>query len=185
MEYSNQQLVEKIKTGDIAAFETIFSKYYVYLCLISEQIVRNQSDAEEIVSDVLLKVWNIRGKFEIASSLKAYLIKAVYNASLNHLENNKFRNNLTQRINNSDSELLIWDNNYPLGQLFEKEILEALDHGINDLPDACRQIFLLSRNENMKYSDIARRQGVSVNTVKTQMKIALVRLRETLKDFLT
>lgn len=184
MEDSNQQLVEKIRTGDISAFETIFNKFYVYLCLLSEHIVRNQHDAEEIVSDVFMKVWNIREKLEITTSLKAYLIRAVYNASLNHIESNKFRKELTQSISDSDSELLIWDNNYPLGQLFEKEILEALDQGINSLPDACRQVFILSRNENMKYSDIARSQGISVNTVKTQMKIAMLRLRETLKDFL-
>ncbi|MBI5009410.1 MAG: RNA polymerase sigma-70 factor [Bacteroidia bacterium] len=174
-----------MRTGDIVAFETIFNKYYVYLCLISEHMVKNPSDAEEIVSDVFMKIWNLRDKFEITTSVKAYLIRAVYNASLNHIESNKFRNKLTQNITSSDSELLIWDNNYPLGQLFEKEILETLNQGINTLPDACRQIFILSRNENMKYSDIARRQGISVNTVKTQMKIALVRLRETLKDFLT
>lgn len=184
METSKQQLIENIRNGDVTAFETIFNQYYVYLCLISEHIVRNPSDAEEIVSDVFIKVWNIREKVEITTSVKAYLVRAVYNASLNHLESNKFRNKLTQSISNSDSELLIWDNNYSLGQLFEKEILEALDQGIKALPDACRQIFILSRNEDMKYADIARKQGISVNTVKTQMKIALLRLRETLKDFL-
>ncbi len=184
MEPSNQQLIENIRHGDVAAFEILYKQYYIYLCQISEHIVRNPSDAEEIVSDVFFRVWNTREKVEITKSIKAYLIKAVYNESLNHLESNKFRNKLTQSISNSDSELLIWDNNYPLGQLFEKEILEALDQGINALPDACRQIFLLSRNEDMKYNDIACKLGISVNTVKTQMKIALARLRETLKDFL-
>jgi RNA polymerase sigma-70 factor (ECF subfamily) len=62
--------------------------------------------------------------------------------------------------------------------------MNILDQGINKLPDACRQIFILSRNEDMKYSDIADKLGISVNTVKTQMKIALARLRETLKDYL-
>lgn len=185
MEYSDQQLVDKIRSGDITAFETIFNKFYIYLCLLSEHLVRNQHDAEEIVSDVFMKVWNIREEFEITTSLKGYLIRAVYNASLNHIESNKYRKELTQSISGSDSELLIWDGNYPLGQLFEKEILEVLDQGINSLPDGCRQIFLLSRNENMKYSDIAQKQGISVNTVKTQMKIALSRLRENLKVFLS
>lgn len=185
MEYSDQQFADKIRSGDIAAFETIFNKFYIYLCLLSEHLVRNQHDAEEIVSDVFMKVWNIREKLEITTSLKAYLIRAVYNASLNHIESNKFRKRLTQSISDSDYEILVWDDNYPLGQLFEKEILEVLDQGINSLPDGCRQIFLLSRNENMKYSDIAQKQGISVNTVKTQMKIALSRLRENLKVFLS
>jgi RNA polymerase sigma-70 factor (ECF subfamily) len=80
--------------------------------------------------------------------------------------------------------LLAWDSDYPLGQLYEKDVLEILDQGINKLPDSCREIFLLSRNDDLKYADIAEKQGISVNTVKTQMKIALSRLRDNLKDYL-
>lgn len=184
MEDSNQQLINSIKQGDITAFETLYKKYYIFLCLIAEHIVRNPSDAEEIVSDVFVKVWNIREKLNITASIKSYLVKAVHNTSINFLERNKISNKLTDSLNDSDYKLLAWDSDYPLGQLYEKEIMNILDHGISDLPDACRQIFILSRNEDMKYSDIADKLGISVNTVKTQMKIALSRLRETLKDFM-
>jgi RNA polymerase sigma-70 factor (ECF subfamily) len=184
MDSSNLQLIKNIRQGDVAAFEILYKEYYIYLCLISEHIVKNPSDAEEIVSDVFIRFWNIRERIEITTSIKAYLVRSVYNASLNHLESFRLQNRLTDRFNNSDYELLIWDNNYTLGQLFEREILEILEKGISDLPDACRQIFLLSRNENMKYSDIAGKLDISVNTVKTQMKIALARLRESLKDYL-
>lgn len=184
MDSSNQQLINNIRHGDVASFEILYKEYYVYLCLISEHIVRNPSDAEEIVSDVFVRFWNKREKIEITTSIKAYLVRSVYNASLNHLESFRLKNSLTDRFSNSDYELLVWDNNYTLGQLFESEILEILEKGISDLPDACRQIFLLSRNENMKYSDIAGKLDISVNTVKTQMKIALARLRESLKDYL-
>src|SRR5450759_3157409 len=85
MEDSNQQLINSIKQGDIAAFETIYKKYYIFLCLIAEHIVRNPSDAEEIVTDVFVKIWNIREKINITSSIKAYLVKAVHNLSLIHI----------------------------------------------------------------------------------------------------
>jgi len=62
--------------------------------------------------------------------------------------------------------------------------MNILKSGIDSLPESCRQIFLLSRNEDLKYSDIADKLGISINTVKTQMKIALARLREILKDYL-
>jgi len=184
MEYSNQQLINGIQQGDIAAFEELYKKYYIFLCLIADHIVRNPSDAEEIVSDVFVKLWNIREKVDITTSIKAYLVKAVHNTSLNYLERHRISNKLTDSLSNSDYELLAWDNDYPLGQLYEKEIMNILDQGISALPDACRQIFMLSRNEDMKYSDIADNLGISVNTVKTQMKIALSRLRENLKDYL-
>jgi len=184
MEDSNQQLINSIKQGDIAAFETLYKKYYIFLCLIAEHIVRNPSDAEEIVTDVFVKIWNIREKINITSSIKAYLVKAVHNTSINFLERNKISNKLTDSLNNSDYKFLAWDSDYPLGQLYEKEIMNILEHGISALPDACQQIFILSRNENMKYIEIADKLGISINTVKTQMKIALARLRETLKDYM-
>ena len=184
MEYSNQQLINGIKQGDVVAFEELYRRYYIFLCLIAEHIVRNSSDAEEIVSDVFVKIWNIRDKIEITSSIKAYLVKAVHNTSLNYLERSKISKKLTDSLSNSDYKLLAWDSDYPLGQLYEKEIKDILEKGIKTLPDACRQIFILSRDKDMKYNDIADKLGISVNTVKTQMKIALVRLRENLKDYL-
>ena len=184
MEFSNKQLINAIKLSDIAAFEELYRQYYIYLCLVAEHIVRNPSDAEEIVSDVFVKLWNIRDKIEIATSIKWYLVKAVRNTSLNYLEKNKKSNNLTISLSASDYEILAWNSDYPLGQLFQKEILNILENGINELPDACREIFLLSRNEDMKYDQIAGRLRISVNTVKAQMKIALARLRNNLKDYL-
>ena len=184
MEYSNQQLINGIKQGDVAAFEELYKQYYIFLCLIAGHIVKNPYDAEEIVSDVFFKLWNIREKIDITTSIKAYLVKAVQNTSFNYFERSKITKKITDRISNSDYQLLAWDSDYPLGQLYEKEIRNILDDGINELPDACRQIFLLSRDKDMKYCDIADKIGISVNTVKTQMKIALARLRETLKDYL-
>ena len=184
MEYSNQQLNNGIRQGDIAVFEELYKQYYVYLCLIAEHIVKNHSEAEEVVSDVFVKLWMIREKTEITTSIKAYLVKAVHNTSINYLEKHNLENKLTDSLSKSDFELLAWSSDYPLGQLYTKEIMEILDHGINTLPECCRQIFLLSRNEDMKYCDIACKLGISVNSVKTQMKIALSRLREILQDYL-
>ncbi|MEI8225442.1 MAG: RNA polymerase sigma-70 factor [Bacteroidota bacterium] len=184
MELSNQQLINGIQKGDVAAFEELYRQYYIFLCLIAEHIVRNHSDAEEIVSDVFVRLWNIREKIDITTSVKGYLIKAVHNTSLNYLERFRLTHKLTDSLSNSDYEFLAWDSDYPLGQLYEKEIMNILEQGISELPDGCRKIFILSRNEDMKYSDIADKLGISVNTVKTQMKIALARLRENLKDYL-
>jgi RNA polymerase sigma-70 factor (ECF subfamily) len=184
MEYSNRQLINGIQQGDIAVFEELYKKYYVFLCLIAEHIVRNPADAEEIVSDVFVKLWNIRKKINITISIKGYLVKAVHNTSLNYVERRGFNSKRIDSFANSDYKLLAWDSDYPLGQLYEKEITQILERGISELPDCCRQIFILSRNEDLKYSEIADKLGISVNTVKTQMKIALTRLRENLKDYL-
>lgn len=184
MDDSDKYLINGLRQGNIAAFEELHKRYYVFLCLISEHIVRNPCDAEEIVSDVFVKLWNMREKLEITFSIKSYLTKAVHNTSLNHIEHNKQRNLLTSSLSDSDQKLLSWDSDYPIGRLYKSEILEILGQGISRLPDECREIFLLCRDREMKYMDIAAKLEISVNTVKTQMKIALARLRETLKDYL-
>jgi len=184
MKLSDPQNIHGFKQSDISAFEMLYKQFYVYLCLVAEHIVRNRADAEEIVSDVFVKLWNIRDNINITNSIKWYLVKAVRNTSLNYIEKNKSNKNMTSSLSSADYEILSWDSDYPLGQLYQKEILTILDNSINELPDACKEIFLLSRNQDLKYDQIAGKLGISINTVKTQMKIALARLRESLKDYL-
>ena len=177
MEYSDEQIQRGIRNGDLAVFEELYKKYYIYLCLISEHITHDHCDAEEIVSDVFVKLWSIRTRIQPIISIKSYLVKAVYNTSLNYLGKNKIRKSFVS-ISDSDYRLLCWDSDYPLGQLYEKETKEVLERAINNLPDGCREIFMLSRDKCLKYHEIAEKLGISVNTVKAQIKIALSRLRE-------
>ena len=184
MNLTDQELISGIRAGDHKAFEELYRMYYVYLCLIAEHITGNSADAEEVVSDVFVRLWNNRDKTEIILSVKNYLIKAVRNTSLNYIEQNKLKRKFTDSLDSSDLMLPVWDRDYPLGQMYEKEVMDILEKGINELPDACREIFLLSRNNDLKYNEIADKLGLSVNTIKTQIKIALSRLRENLKDFI-
>jgi RNA polymerase sigma-70 factor (ECF subfamily) len=184
MNLTDQQLIEEIRAGNLESFEELHRLYYVYLCLIAEHITGNSSDAEEIVSDVFVKMWGNRFVTRIDTSVRGYLIRAVMNTSLNYLERNHPPRKLSVPVSDADYKLLAWDSDYPLGQLYCEEVRNLLEKGINELPDACREIFLLSRNDDLKYSEIAGKLGISVNTVKTQLKIALSRLRNNLKDYL-
>ena len=183
MEYSDQKLISAVRNGDLGAYEELYKKYYVYLCFVAEHITRSHADAEEIVSDVFVRLWNLKERTEIISSVKAYLIRAVHNASLNYIEQNAVRLKSTGRLSSSDLKVLAWDSDYPLGQLYEKELQDILSNCINELPEACREIFLLSRDRDMKYTEISNKLGISVNTVKTQIKIALSRLREAVSNY--
>jgi len=128
-------------------------------------------------------LWNLRGRTEIISSVKAYLIRAVHNASLNYIEQNAIRLKSTERLSSTDLKVLAWDSDYPLGHLYEKELQDILENCINELPEACREIFLLSRDRDMKYTEISKKLSISVNTVKSQVKIALSRLRGAVKNY--
>jgi RNA polymerase sigma-70 factor, ECF subfamily len=183
MDYPDKKLILAIHNGDILAYEELFNRYYVYLCFAAEHITRNHSDAEEIVSDVFVRLWNLRERIEITISVKTYLIKAVRNASLNYIEQNVKRQKSTESLSSADLKVLAWDSDYPLGHLYEEELQDILANCINDLPQSCREIFLLSRDKDMKYTDISNNLGISVNTVKSQIKIALSRLRDAVKIY--
>jgi len=183
MEYPDQKLISGVLNSDLSAYEELYKRYYVYLCFVAEHITRSHADAEEIVSDVFMRLWRLRERTDIISSVKAYLIKAVHNASLNYIEQNAVRLKTTGRLSSSDLKILAWDSDYPLGHLYEKELQDILTNRINDLPEACREIFLLSRDRDMKYSEISNKLGISVNSVKTQLKIALSRLRDAVRNY--
>lgn len=169
--------------ADIDTFERLYEKYYVFLCMIALHIVRNRDDAEEIVSDVFVKLWNSADRLKEIRSVKAYLVKAVHNTSLNYIEHNrKYRQ--TESLNDRDLKILAWDSDYPVGHLYEEELLDIIVKGVEELPDSCREIFLLSRDKNLKYNEISDKLGISVNTVKTQIKIALSGLREKVSKYM-
>lgn len=183
MEYPDQKLISAIQNGDLTAYEELYKKYYVYLCFVAEHITRNHADAEEIVSDVFVRLWNLREKSEIILHVKAYLIRAVHNASLNYIEHNAVMLKFSESLSSSDLKVLAWESDYPLGHLYEKELQDILTNCINELPEACREIFLLSRDKDMKYSEISKKLDISVNTVKSQLKIALSRLRKVVRNY--
>jgi RNA polymerase sigma-70 factor, ECF subfamily len=185
MDYFNEQLLKGLKKGDYETFELLFKEYYVLLCTIAEHLVHNAEDAEEIVSDVFFKLWNNKENITILSSVKGYLIKAVHNTAINFLQSKKNKDSKLHISIVTDNELTTGYRDYPLGQLYEKEIIEILNKGIHSLPKGCRDIFLLSRNDDLSYEDIAKKMNISVNTVKSQMKIALSRLRKVLGIYLT
>lgn len=60
MEYSDQKLISAMQNGDLLAYEELYKKYYIYLCYVAENIIRSHADAEEIVSDVFVSLWNLR-----------------------------------------------------------------------------------------------------------------------------
>lgn len=183
MENCDQESFSSTPEANIDTFEKLYEKYYVYLCMIALHIVRNEEDAEEVVSDVFVRLWDSADRLKEIRSVKAYLVKAVRNASLNYIKHNR-KYGLAESINAKDLNILAWDDDYTLGQFYEKELLEIIDNCIENLPDSCREIFLLSRDKDLKYNEISDRLGISVNTVKAQMKIALSRLRENVSKYM-
>ena len=162
-------------------FGNLYERYYSMLCVIAYEFTRDKILAEEMVEETFLELWEKRDLINITSSVKNYLIKSTQNTCLQHIRRKKI---YTQSLDSNIPDQIPWGDDYPLGMLFERELSEIIDQTIQKLPEQCRKIFLLSRDEELSYAQIAVVLGISENTVKTQIKKALLRLRISLKDYM-
>jgi RNA polymerase sigma-70 factor (ECF subfamily) len=160
-------------------FEELFKSQYRLLCNISNNIVKNERAAEDIVQEVFIKLWQKREELQIHSNLMGYLYKATVNSSIDYVKNNK--NVIPLRQVNYYQET---DENAEK-RVMQKELSKSIEKALKNLPPKCKAIFVLSRYEGMKYKEIAQHLGISVKTVENQMGIALDKLRTELRPFLT
>lgn len=181
-----KDLIRHLRWGEEIAFETIFRKYFIKLCLYAEHHVRNHKIAEEIVEDFFCHLWDNCQSLTISSSLIGYLFKGVHNRCLNYLRDLKVRQQYLAESKYflTDDELLTATSSDAYNSEFiTRELEENISIAINALPEQCRAVFCLNRFENLTYSEIAEKLGISINTVKTQMTRALRKLRDSLKEY--
>jgi RNA polymerase sigma-70 factor (ECF subfamily) len=180
MEDTETGLIELLGRKDEAAFEQVFKTYYKNLHAYAFTILKDDTAAEEMVQNVFYKLWERSDGLSISGSIAAYLYRAVYNESLNHLKRLKIRADhqlhVSYRMNNQSESAS--------GKVRLKELESRLQQALNELPEQCRTIFQLSRFEELRYREIAERLDISVKTVENQMGKALKILRAKLIDFL-
>ena len=173
-------LVEKIRKGDESAFSDLFRNYYCQLYRFAWRYVKNQQAAEDIAQDVFVNIWHNREKWRIRTSLKSYLYTAVRNRALNHLKHAEVENRSAEI-----AESITVPTTTPEGHLRVMEIEEKVYKAIEKLPVSCRQIFMLKKFDRLSYSEIAEINGISVNTVKTQLSRAVKFLLKQLAPLLS
>ena len=167
-------IIQEINDKDYQAWEALYAHYYRALCSYSHTVVKDGPCAEDIVQDVLMKIWQSDVRFTDARDLGAYLYKAVYNNSvaymrtsgnragiLNHLYEESDRER-RERIENGEET----DFEFLAGVVGE-EVIRELYLSIQELPEDRRRIMRLSI-EGHSGAEIAEMLGVSINTVKTQ-----------------
>lgn len=134
-----------------------------------------------IVQDAFISLWEKRNAIDLSRPVKYYLSTTIRNKCLNYLrDKKKFNNDIL------DLEDLTLDYDYEQpDKLVEAEIRVKIDHAIKELPEKCREVFMLSRFEHLKYQEIADRLEISIKTVESQMSKALQHMRHRLAEFIT
>jgi len=177
-----RKIIEKVRSGDEQAFELLFRKYYLRLCGFANKFLSNTAESEEIVQEVFLNIWKKRDHLKLDNKITPYLFKSVRNLCFNFLEHKKVEDNYYAVIEliyrNSQEEFHAYES------MLYTELQTKVNEAIDSLPVECKKIFQMSRQEGLKYLEIAEKLGISVKTVETQMCRALAKLRLELKDFL-
>ena len=174
------ELLQKIKDGDKGAFELLFKQYYRMLVLFAAKYLRSIEDAEELVQQVFVSFWEKAQNTYITISLKAYLYRWTANSCINRLKHLKIKDKYTQYAM-SEIENAFDDNLSFIEPDLEADIRKAIE----SLPEKCREIFIRSRFDNKKNSEIAAELGISEKTVENQMTIALKKLRAELAHYMS
>lgn len=167
--------------GDVRAYETTYKSLFKPLFIYAITMLKDHAQAEEIVQNVFLKLWEKKETIEIQTSLKAYLYKAVHNHSLNAIKHEKvkqqYESHLSYSMKNKQTDTT--ETNVSFKQL-EGRLRQAL----SELPEQCRTVFQMSRFEDLKYKEIAERLSISPKTVENHMGKALKLLRGKMADYL-
>jgi RNA polymerase sigma-70 factor (ECF subfamily) len=174
----DQKLVARLKTGDDRAFEKLFKKYNQKLCNFCMKMLRSKTDAEGIVQNTFMKIWETRHLLNENLPFSSYVYK---------IARNKVLNEMRKQINQRYYIEYLLEYTEMLEDTTEKNILfseleKTIHHLISLLPDRRREIFLLSRDEGLTYKEIADKLDISENTVDTQIRKVLDFFRQSLRE---
>lgn len=173
-------LLVLLRDGNERAYAYLFKTYYPVLFNYAGRIVHDPDSAQNIVQGIFCRFFENRKKIIIEGTLKSYLYKAVHNSCLDVLKHENVRNIYKDKVllDFYSQEIVL----PPEGEmnLHREEIRKAIEASINKLPERCRQIFVMSKIEEKTYQEIADELNISIKTIETQMRIALVKLRKDL-----
>jgi RNA polymerase sigma-70 factor (ECF subfamily) len=175
-------LALKVSIGDEQAYELLFRKLNVRLCLFANKFLQDPDEAQDVVQEAFIRVWENRRDLDPDDSISAYIFRIVQNLCLNRLRKRKIEQGYSEVLRMVYLESSV----FSAHELYVAEELEEhIALAIRELPDGCRKIFTLSRHEGLKYKDIARVLDISPKTVEVQMSKALRLLRLKLSLYLT
>lgn len=175
-----------VQEGDKKSFEQIYLRLYKPLCMFACNIIKDRELSEELVNDLFLKIWTNREFIIINGSVKGYLFQAVHNLSLNmikQMSTNKAE--ILSRVTETKWKFIeetYMINQFLLENIMAEETENRIRHIVDNLPDQCREIFILSRFQGQTNQEISKQLDLAENTVRVQIFRALHKIKESLEN---
>jgi len=172
-------LIESLSQGSLDAYKQLFHKYYSPLCEYASLYLSDE-DAEDLVQDFMILLWEQREILIHVKTLEPYLFASIRNRCLNAIEKEIYRQRKHQRFYEVCKQKMN-DTDFYLSN----ELIEEIQKAINNLPTDYQKVFSRSRFSSKTNQDIAKELGISVKTVEYRITQSLRILRKQLKDFLS
>ncbi len=175
MDFEDQLLVLKLNRGDKAALHRLYEKYKDCLVTLAGALLMDRSGAQDVVHDVFFSFMQQMTHFHLTGSLKAYLSTCVANHARNC-------NSSWRRRPGGQSDESCQENNGPVKKVLLDEQARKIAQALEKLPDEQREVVALRIYADQRFPEIARHQGVSVNTVEGRFRYAIAKLRKILDN---
>lgn len=171
---SIEQFLEAFRHGEERGFNFFFREYYAALCYFSFQILDNRNEAEEVVGDAFIKLWERHTNFSSIAAIRSFLYATVKNASLNRIRQQKKDNARLKSI----AYMTEHSEENRFQAIIEAETYNEIFSAIKKLPPQCRKIFQMMFFQGKDYEQIANELGLSISTVRNQKARGLQLLKK-------
>jgi len=168
---TDEEIIQLLHQSDENAFSLLYKQHWQFLFTAAYNALRQREDAMDICQSIFLWIWENRCQLRIETNLRAYLYTAVKYKIANLIRKGKVSEILLEDILSKD----ISQNEVNLLEVQELQLFIA--RLIGELPDKCREVFLLSREEHLSHKEISSRLGISERTVDDHISRALKKLR--------
>jgi len=155
---------KRLKQQKLPEFEKVFHLFYPALCFFASRLVNDAAIAQDIVTDVFVKFWQRQADFKTVYSVKAFLYISTRNACLNHNQQAQYQARVRETIRQQSNEVDVAG----INEVIHAEVLQQVYAIVNDLPEKCREVMLLSYSKGLDCHEIARQMQLSVHTVRNQ-----------------
>lgn len=167
---------KQIAQGNQKAFDDLFRSHYKYLVTIAYGYTKDYNKSKDLAQEVFLDIWKRREKIEIKTSLRGFLRRAVINQALSANKKNKHDSEISNEAMHVSTDADAHRN------VEMNELNQKIQSIVESMPDRCREIFKLSRFENLSHKEISAKLNISVKTIENQITKALKMLRKGLKE---
>jgi RNA polymerase sigma-70 factor (ECF subfamily) len=184
-----RELIGRTRAGEYEAFDTLFVAYADALCAYVYGLLQSKEDAQEVVQDLFLWIWEHRAEWQVPGELRTYLYKSARNRAISYVRHRRVEHLFRLDAGTRDvdgapsggrpSALPETNERVELDEL-SRRVATALE----ELPERCRQVFLLSRQHHLSYAEVATVMNISPKTVEAHMARAFAGLRAALADWI-